>query len=160
MIELVFVIIISGILAAVALPRFVGISDDAHVTKLLSFVGTLNRSVGSTMWSGVQRNEPTQNGILSTSTNYASIIEGVHLDSIPTEFTGLGTPVTISLANCMLSSTLVPKIGDPVGALTAGKVAGTTSIGNTTYALGCIDGGLSSSPKFYLYDEVAGVIVY
>ena len=160
LLELVFVIIITGILAIVALPRFVNISDDAHVTKLKAFIGTFNRSVGPALWSGVQRNEPNQNGILSTSTNYAVIIEDVHLDVIPTEFLGLGTPATISLVNCMPSNTLIPDIGDPVGGLTAGKIAGTSSIGNTTYALGCIDGGLSSSPKFYLYDEVDLVIIY
>ncbi len=160
LLELVFVIIITGILAITALPRFIGISDDAHVTKLQAFVGTLNRSVGPTLWSGVQRNEPNQNGVLSTSTNYAAIIEDVHLDAIPTEFIGLGTPATISLVNCMSSDTLVPAIGDPVGGLTAGKIAGTSSIANTTYALGCIDGSLTGSPQFYLYDEVDLVIVY
>ncbi len=160
LIELVFVILITGIIVATALPRFVSISDDAHLSKLQSFTGTLNRSVGAAMWSGVQRNESAQNGVLSTSTNYAAIIEDVQVDTIPTEFIGLGIPATISLVTCLPSNTLKPKIGDPVGGLIAGKVAGTSSIGNTTYALGCIDGGLSSSPKFYLYDEVDLVIVY
>jgi len=159
-IELVFVIIITGIIAVVALPRFIGISDDAHLAKIQAFSGTLNRSVGAAMWSGLQRSEPSQNGVLSTSTNYAAIIEDVQVDTIPTEFIGLGIPATISLVTCLPSNTFKPEIGDPVGGLTAGKVAGTSSIGNTTYALGCIDGGISSSPKFYLYDEVDLVIIY
>lgn len=160
LLELIFVIIISGILAAVALPRFVGIADDAHIAKLEAFIGTLNRSVGPMLWSNVQRQEPEQNGALSTSTNFNAIQEGSEVETIPNEFMGLGSPATISLVNCMESNNTVPEIGGPVGGLTAGKVAGTSSIGNTTYALGCIDGSISSSPKFYLYDEGAGKIVY
>lgn len=159
LLELIFVIIISGILAAVALPRFVGISNDAHVTKIQAFIGTLNRSVGPSLWSGVRRSEPTQRGVLSTSTNFSSITEGIEVETIPDEFTGLGIPAIISLGSCMDSNNTVPPIGDPVGGFTVGKIAGTSSIGNTTYALGCIDGGLTSSPRFYLYEE-GGVIVY
>jgi len=46
MIELIFVIVILGILAAVALPKFVGVSEQAQEGKLKAFVGTLNRTVG------------------------------------------------------------------------------------------------------------------
>jgi len=41
MIELIFVIVILGILAAVALPKFVGVSEQAKVGKLQAYVGTL-----------------------------------------------------------------------------------------------------------------------
>ncbi|WP_051440290.1 type II secretion system protein [Lebetimonas sp. JS138] len=51
MIELVFVIVILGILAAVALPKFLGVAQQAHEANLKAFVGTLNRSVGPTLWS-------------------------------------------------------------------------------------------------------------
>ena len=51
MIELIFVIVILGILAAVALPKFIGVAGQAHEANLKSFVGTLNRSVGPTLWS-------------------------------------------------------------------------------------------------------------
>jgi len=160
MLELIFVIFITGILAFVALPRFIGISTDAHVAQLEAFTGTLNRSVGPMLWSGVQKREPDQMGKLSTSTNFSSIVEGVTLESIPPEFIGLGTPATISLVNCLPSTTPIPHAGDPVGGLTAGKIAETSPIGETVYAVGCIDGGISSSPRFYLYDETSGTIVY
>ena len=39
----------------------------------------------------------------------------------------------------MEANNTVPPIGSPVGNLTAGKIAGTSQIGSTTYALGCID---------------------
>jgi hypothetical protein len=160
LIELVFIIIISGVLASVALPRFIGITDDAHVSKLQAFAGTLNRSVGPTLWSGLLRREPNQMGKLATSSNFNKIRENAEVETIPVEFIGLGTPKVISLASCMESNNTVPSIGSPVGGLTAGKIAGTAEIGNTTYALGCIDGSLAGSPRFYLYDETKLVIVY
>ena len=51
MIELIFVIVILGILSAVALPKFIGVSEQAKAGKCKAFVGTLNRSVGPTAWS-------------------------------------------------------------------------------------------------------------
>ena len=51
MIELIFVIVILGILAAVALPKFAGVANEAHDSKVKAFVGTLNRTVGPAMWS-------------------------------------------------------------------------------------------------------------
>ena len=51
MIELIFVIVILGILAAVALPKFIGIADQAEGGKCEAFVGTLNRTVGPMMWA-------------------------------------------------------------------------------------------------------------
>ena len=51
MIELVFVIVILGILAAVALPKFVGMGVEAHRGNVQTFVGTLNATLGPTWWS-------------------------------------------------------------------------------------------------------------
>ncbi|MDD2652126.1 MAG: type II secretion system protein [Sulfurimonas sp.] len=51
MIELIFVIVILGILAAVALPKFIGVSEQAHNSKVDAFVGTLNRTVGPALWA-------------------------------------------------------------------------------------------------------------
>ena len=51
MIELIFVIVILGILAAIAIPKFLGVANQAHEANLKSFVGALNRTVGPTLWS-------------------------------------------------------------------------------------------------------------
>jgi prepilin-type N-terminal cleavage/methylation domain-containing protein len=51
MIELIFVIVILGILSAVALPKFIGVSEQARAAKCNSFVGTLNRTVLPAIWS-------------------------------------------------------------------------------------------------------------
>ena len=49
MIELVFVIVIIGILAAVALPRMVGMQDAARATKAAEMVSSLNSIVGPSL---------------------------------------------------------------------------------------------------------------
>lgn len=51
MIELIFVIVILGILSAVALPKFIGVSEQANAGKCQAMVGTLNRTVGPALWS-------------------------------------------------------------------------------------------------------------
>ena len=51
LIELIFVILIIGILAAVALPKFLETAQQAHNAAVESFTGTLNRTVGATMWA-------------------------------------------------------------------------------------------------------------
>jgi prepilin-type N-terminal cleavage/methylation domain-containing protein len=51
MIELIFVIVILGILAAVALPKFIGVGEQAHTAKVVDFTSTLNRTVMPQIWS-------------------------------------------------------------------------------------------------------------
>ncbi|WP_084029363.1 type II secretion system protein [Lebetimonas sp. JH292] len=50
MIELIFVIVILGILAAVAIPKFLGVAQQAHEANLKTFVGTLNRKLNIQLW--------------------------------------------------------------------------------------------------------------
>ena len=164
MIELVFVIVIIGILAAVALPRFTGISDDAHVSKLQSFVGTLNRTTGPSKWSSIQRNYPTANGsfkssVLSSDTNATRIQEGVDVQTIPSELTINTTPRYLDLTQCVAANTLTPS-ALAVGASTPtqGTLATSVQLGSDTYVVGCQDGGLNESPVFWL-GKVGGKIV-
>ncbi len=49
-IELIFVIIVTGILAVVAIPRMVQMSEQAMAANTKSLVATLNGTVGPTMW--------------------------------------------------------------------------------------------------------------
>ena len=51
MIELIFVIVIIGILAAVALPKLMGIKDQAHAVKAGEFVGQLNSVIMPNLYS-------------------------------------------------------------------------------------------------------------
>ena len=162
MIELVFVIVIIGILAAVALPRFTGISNDAHVSKLEAFTGTLNRTVGPSMWSGILREAPTANGSVkdtNTPAAYKAIDVGAEVETIPSELrkpdgtTALGD--TIPLATCTAEQNLTVGV---TATPNTGIIAKSVDLGGKTYALGCFDGNLNSAPRFWL-GEVGGKIV-
>ena len=50
-IELIYVIVIIGILAAVAIPKLAGTATEAKKSNYISFMGTLNRTVGPAMWA-------------------------------------------------------------------------------------------------------------
>jgi len=75
MIELIFVIVIIGILAAVALPKFVGVSEQAETANCKSAIGTLNRTIGPTLWSK-SLNDGKGGAIDSTDT---TAITSVHM---------------------------------------------------------------------------------
>ena len=51
MIELIFVIVIIGILAAVAIPKLASMSQEAKKALVISYIETLNRTVGATMYA-------------------------------------------------------------------------------------------------------------
>jgi competence protein ComGC len=55
MIELIFVIVIIGILAAVAIPKMANTSKQAVGATYKSFTSTLNNTVGPTMWMDQNR---------------------------------------------------------------------------------------------------------
>ncbi|ABB43647.1 N-terminal methylation [Sulfurimonas denitrificans DSM 1251] len=85
MIELIFVIVILGILSAVALPKFIGVSQQAHDQKIRAFIGTLNRTVGPSMWA-VSIADGTHFGSVTTMCDTTKNLE-VYLDKIPEEVT-------------------------------------------------------------------------
>ncbi len=96
MIELIFVIVILGILSAVALPKFIGVSQQAHDQKVEAFVGTLNRTVGPSMWA--KSIADGNNGVVATAAaglcdTKAHLL--TYVDKIPDELTfSTTTPCT------------------------------------------------------------------
>lgn len=50
MIELIFVIVIIGILAGIAIPRLAGTRLEAKKALVQEYIGTLNRTVGATLY--------------------------------------------------------------------------------------------------------------
>ena len=55
MIELIFVIVILGILSAIALPKMLGVQKSAEAQKVESFVATMNRTTLPSMYISTVR---------------------------------------------------------------------------------------------------------
>ncbi|WP_456489138.1 type II secretion system protein [Caminibacter pacificus] len=132
MIELIFVIVILGILAAVALPKFLGVAQQAHEANLKSFVGTLNRSVGPTVWSKAISADGTGSvaALKGKDQNLSSYVD------IPKEF---GTNADANLTQYCNSSSQFQAILDA-----------NESVAGKNYVVVCRDGNSSNSLKFGL----------
>jgi prepilin-type N-terminal cleavage/methylation domain-containing protein len=87
MIELIFVIVILGILAAVAIPRLASTANDAKVAKAEAFVATFNRSVGAALWSTAIKDG-------------TGSVQGLNLAT----YTDLPTGFTLNLGNCGMTA--------------------------------------------------------
>lgn len=155
MIELIFVIVILGILAAVALPKFIGVSEQAQVGKLKGYVGSLNRTVAPALWSkSISAGKGGSIGGATTSTFYnldlnnsMPPLEGI----LDTAVNGSLNFPEIALENCGASSTTLGAVGDPVPTTVTTAVA-SGSVGGATYSIYCLDGNQSSAPRFYMGD--------
>jgi len=132
MIELIFVIVILGILAAVALPKFAGVSDQANAQKCAAFVGTLNRTVGPSMWSASIANNLSGNiqTFTGTGNDYLDPSTYIADADVPKECTG-------SVATPLGSATFI------------GTAIGTPKFGTTQYYLNETSyGDISNSPRW------------
>ena len=139
MIELVFVIVILGILAAVAIPRYFAMGRFAHRSNLVSFVSTLNRTVGEELWS-LSLNENKGGSI----TDLASSEDAKFLSKyvqIPRELNS----ASINLKNCGKNAYSVIAESNP-------------QITGQKYKILCRDGNATNSPSFELIDENGKVI--
>ena len=108
MIELVFVIVIIGILAAVALPRMVGMKESAHAAKAVEFVSSLNSIVAPSLQS---KAAVGYDGVVTGSGGYiASLPAGSakrnleHYIELPAQF---GTHIDLNNA-CDVSTATTP----------------------------------------------------
>ena len=131
MIELIFVIVILGILAAVALPKFAGIQGQAEKATITAFTGTLSRTVGPMMWSTSVSNDG--NG-------------SIKVDSVSDEFNGEKLPHYVDN---------FPKLLDASNVNFDNCISGSGSAqpfipksGQGTLNIFCRDGNKSDSPRF------------
>jgi prepilin-type N-terminal cleavage/methylation domain-containing protein len=140
MIELIFVIVIIGILAAVAIPRYFSLGDSAHEANLVSFVRTLNRTTGEDLWArsisegkkGSIKNLEAVEGADFLS-KYVTIPVEVNKSSIDLSKCGDGVYKTVMVADA--------------------KVAG------EDYNITCKDGTPTSAPYFRLVRVKDGKIL-
>jgi prepilin-type N-terminal cleavage/methylation domain-containing protein len=137
MIELIFVIVILGILAAVALPKFIGVASQAHEANLKDFAGTLNRTVGASLWS-----KSMTEGKAGSITSYTQYDESNFstLADIPKEIDS----TTIKLENCKNS-------GD---SLSGNEFAeANTTVTGSDYYIYCRDGNATTPPAWVLLNK-------
>jgi len=100
MIELIFVIVILGILSAVALPKFIGVSEQAKAGKCKGFIGTMNRTVLPALWSDAM--------LAGTTPAAAADFNATAIDAqidVPTEC-GSSTTIAAALAGTAQTLTL------------------------------------------------------
>ena len=153
MIELIFVIVILGILSAVALPKFIGVSEQAHVGKLKAYVGTLNRTVAPALWS--ESISADTNGSVNTAAYTTKLNSQI---TAPSEIDG----GNVGLTKCSLNYPTSFAIGakDTNNSLGSGNAfAKATTIGASQYYIGCSDGNSTSSPLFFLEDQNQTILV-
>ena len=148
MIELIFVIVILGILAAVALPKFVGAGNEAHVANLKSFEGTLNRTVAPTAWAkvasqgGSLKNLPSSDQMLSVYTEIPQEF-GSNSDNNLTDTVTNGSNADTSKTD-IISGKNIPDNCKILKNFDA-------KIGNANYSVCAVDGTSVTAPKFHIY---------
>ncbi|MFA5455053.1 MAG: hypothetical protein WC272_07015 [Sulfurimonas sp.] len=130
-IELIFVIIILGILSSVVIIKMGNMTQQAKEVQLKAFVGTLNRSVGPAIWfKSIEDNHGGSVAFADYDTNLGNYIEMI------SNYT-----LAPTLINCNTS-------GDGIFvSYTFGKI----------FEVHCRDGNATTSPDFRLYNQTDGI---
>ncbi len=148
MIELIFVIVIIGILSAVALPKFLGVATSAHLAKVKSYVGSFNMTSAPALWSES----------LTAGTNGS--IKGIGDANVTAQ---IQAPAEITsgptVAKCTLTEPTVAIGVKDTTTLSATNSFATATIGTKTYYIGCQDGTASAAPVLWLDDPTGKVIL-
>ena len=128
MIEIIFVIVILGILATVALSKFSRLMQQTHEENLKAFVETLNRTVAPMLWS----KHLAEGGSVKSETSIRKYID------VPIEIKNRD----FGLTNC----------GNGTFAFIAEENATVISSGteNLVYDINCRDGNATHPPVFQL----------
>jgi prepilin-type N-terminal cleavage/methylation domain-containing protein len=131
MLELIFVIVIIGILAAVAIPRYFALSQASHEAVLISFVKTLNRTTGEDLWSrSLSQHKSGSIRDLNATEGYAFLSRYIQ---IPPEV----NKTSIDLTNCGVNSYNIIMTADP-------------NVIGGQYDITCKDGNSTTAPYFRL----------
>ena len=148
MIELIFVIVIIGILAAVATPKLTGIFDQAKTSKIVAYAGTLQRTTIPPYWS--QSIMSDSNGEINVSAPDGETYSVKILRDLPypTDFDGTGAQVP-----AFITANLEAPSFDFNATSTPTKfVAISQTLNGVTYKLVCTNGNKSTAPKCDVWD--------
>ena len=104
MIELIFVIVILGILAAVALPKMVGVQEQARLAKAAELVSQLNSVVVPSLWGKAQISNDGDVSATLQAMKTANLADPrIKLDyyiEIPSNFSVVNTDLPTAMGNC------------------------------------------------------------
>jgi general secretion pathway protein G len=75
MIELIFVIVVIGILSAIAVPKFAATRDDAIISKAISTVSAARSAIATTRQKNILRGEFTDLNASTIGTNFSNLLE-------------------------------------------------------------------------------------
>lgn len=120
MIELIFVIVILGILAAVAIPKLAATRDDAQIARLSTDTATLISDFGARFTS-----QGTWGPTLADVTNVPVFIGGTLSDGTAVPATGAQYDIQDTAGNICLSLTINGALTDGNVSLAAGTGAAT-----------------------------------
>ena len=132
LIELIIVIVILGVLSAVALPRLLGVKEQADEGVVKAFVGTLNRTIGPVKW-----NASIMDG------KEGSVKDGSYnISSTDTDFPPSFSTWTVDLSTCV-DANATPSTSIP------NYAARTT---DSKYDIVCRDGNATNAPRFWYWE--------
>ena len=150
MIELIFVIVILGILAAVALPRMVGVQEQARLAKAGELVAQLNSVVAPGLWAKAQVSNDGNVGAtlaaMKTANAADTRINLSYYTEIPSNFVVANTDLSVAMnhADCDSNST-TPTTNCRV----------LSDATNSIYIF-VRDGNTTEAPRFWYSNKTAG----
>jgi len=142
-VELVVVIIILGILAATALPRFLDVSEDAHVSAVDAVEGALNTGIASVKAGWLVANKVTP--VLLDGQSFV-----VGSTGFPTGMTGDATSAICGGLFTGLVKTQVVSVADTKDLSSATDIDTVDLAGVEWYAVSDDDTGPTTCEYFYL----------
>jgi MSHA pilin protein MshB len=156
-IELVVVIALLGILAAVALPRFIDVTDDAHEASIQGTAGALAAAVNLVKSQAIVEN---------ASQGDTVTIDGTHIvvnsNRYPTQTNGSAVTngsvtIAVSAANCVAVWNSVLQAGAPSAATATGEDFLATVNGNQ--CLFTYQNSTTIADDQIAYDTTTGAVV-
>ncbi|ATB70089.1 pseudopilin domain-containing protein [Sulfurospirillum diekertiae] len=148
MIELIFVIVILGILAAVALPRMVGVQEQARLAKAGELVAQLNSVVVPGLWGKAQMaddgNVSVTLGKMKTANANDERIQLSYYMEIPSNFKVVNTDLGTALGHCVATA---------IQPLETCQILADST--NSIYIFGR-DGNSTEAPRFWYSSKKSG----
>lgn len=139
MIELIFVIVILGILAAVAIPRLAATRDDAKAASIKTDVGTIMQSVPA--WYTGQKEISVENSMQFDTSVWAPTANAAQY----TFTDDVGDTVTIKIVDAEANATQAAIIATAAAAMNADKVVTAATITEVPWLVVSFDNNVSAS---------------